>query len=129
MQEKNYIFVVDLQKFVLSELREGAIAKDVYTKALEKIRTERPDLEPYFIKTFGFGVSFASPIFASVLTTVAFADGIGVQRRCLRSWSEMHSSAQDEHDLQFDDWIQQYSRCEESRQDVSTFTARFQLVS
>ena len=71
MQEQNYIFVTELQKFVLSELREGAIAKDVYGKALEKIQTERPDLEPYFIKTFGFGVRFAMDFPDRLLTVIA----------------------------------------------------------
>ncbi|ORY88571.1 global transcriptional regulator, cell division control protein [Leucosporidium creatinivorum] len=55
-QEKNYLFLVDLQKFAISELKEGAIARDIYTKVVEKIQTEREDLLPFFVKTAGFGM-------------------------------------------------------------------------
>lgn len=57
-QEKNYLFLVDLQKFVLGELKDGVICKDVYAKITERIESERPDLVPYFVKTAGFGVRF-----------------------------------------------------------------------
>ena len=56
-QEKNYLYLVELQKYALSELKEGAVARDVYQKVVEKIQTERDDLLPYFVKTLGFGVS------------------------------------------------------------------------
>lgn len=55
-QENNYLFVVELQKFLLEELHDGAVVRDVYAKGLDKIKSDRPDLEPYFNKTFGFGV-------------------------------------------------------------------------
>lgn len=55
-QEINYLFVVALQKYLLGELKEGVVAKDVYALALEKIREDRPDLETCFMKTLGFGV-------------------------------------------------------------------------
>lgn len=56
-QEKNYLYLVELQKYALSELKEGAVARDVYQKVVEKIQTDREDLLPYFVKTVGFGVS------------------------------------------------------------------------
>jgi nucleosome binding factor SPN SPT16 subunit len=55
-QEKNYLFVVDLQKFALGELRDGAVCKDVYQKIVDKIQSDRPDLLQYFAKTAGFGM-------------------------------------------------------------------------
>jgi nucleosome binding factor SPN SPT16 subunit len=42
---------------VLGELKEGALIKDIFTGTLEKIRTERPDLESHFVKNMGFAVS------------------------------------------------------------------------
>ncbi|KAK4702875.1 FACT complex subunit SPT16, partial [Phenoliferia sp. Uapishka_3] len=55
-QEKNYLFLVDLQKFVLGQLIDGAICKEVFGKVVERIEAERPDLSPYFVKTVGFGM-------------------------------------------------------------------------
>ncbi|GAA5917004.1 hypothetical protein JCM6882_001301 [Rhodosporidiobolus microsporus] len=64
-QEKNYLFLVDLQKFALSELREGAVCKDVYQKILDKIEADRPDLVQYFVKNagFGMGLEFRDPAY------------------------------------------------------------------
>ncbi|SCZ96389.1 BZ3500_MvSof-1268-A1-R1_Chr8-2g10162 [Microbotryum saponariae] len=55
-QEKNYLFLVELQKFVIGELKEGAVAKDVYAATVEKVRADREDLLPHFVKTCGFGM-------------------------------------------------------------------------
>lgn len=55
-QEKNYLYLVDLQKYVLAELKDGAVGKELYTQVVDKIEAERPDLSPYFVKTLGFGV-------------------------------------------------------------------------
>ncbi|KAL8281276.1 hypothetical protein RQP46_006310 [Phenoliferia psychrophenolica] len=55
-QEKNYLFLVDLQKFVLGELKDGVVCKDVYAKIIERIDSERADLAPYFTKTGGFAM-------------------------------------------------------------------------
>ncbi|GJN94764.1 hypothetical protein Rhopal_007856-T1 [Rhodotorula paludigena] len=55
-QEKDYLFLCDLQKFAVGELREGAVCKDVYQKVVDKINSDRPDLLEYFAKTAGFGM-------------------------------------------------------------------------
>ncbi|GAA5939274.1 hypothetical protein JCM3775_007175 [Rhodotorula graminis] len=55
-QEKNYLFLVELQKFALGELKDGAACKDVYQKVVDKIEKDRADLLPYFAKTAGFGM-------------------------------------------------------------------------
>ncbi|GAA5853260.1 hypothetical protein JCM9279_006278 [Rhodotorula babjevae] len=54
--EKNYLFLVELQKFALGELKDGAVCKDVYQKVVDKIEADRADLLPYFAKTAGFGM-------------------------------------------------------------------------
>ncbi|GAA5820245.1 hypothetical protein JCM10212_000770 [Sporobolomyces blumeae] len=55
-QEKNYLFLVDLQKFALGQLKDGVVAKDVYQSIVDKIQADRPDLVQYFAKTAGFGM-------------------------------------------------------------------------
>ncbi len=59
-QEKNYLFVAELQKFALSELKEGVVCKDFYQKIVERIQADRPDLADRFMKTAGFGVRLSS---------------------------------------------------------------------
>ncbi|KAJ1652761.1 FACT complex subunit spt16 [Dispira simplex] len=55
-QEKNYNFLLDLQQHILKALRPGIPAKQVYQKAVEYIRKERPDLEKHFMKNCGFAM-------------------------------------------------------------------------
>ncbi len=55
-QEKNYAFLVSLQKFALTLLKEGVVAKEAYAAVVEKIEADRADLVPYFVKTLGFGM-------------------------------------------------------------------------
>ncbi|KAK4049693.1 FACT complex subunit spt16 [Microbotryomycetes sp. JL201] len=55
-QDKNYMYLLELQKFVVGELKEGVTCRDVYVKALEKIQTDREDLLPHFVKTCGFAM-------------------------------------------------------------------------
>jgi nucleosome binding factor SPN SPT16 subunit len=56
-QEKNYLFVAELQKFALAELKDGVVCKDFYQKVVDKIQADRPDLAERFVKSAGFGVS------------------------------------------------------------------------
>ena len=55
-QEKNYVFLLELQKFALTVLKNGAVAKEAYAAVVDKIETDRADLVPYFVKTLGFGM-------------------------------------------------------------------------
>ncbi|KAM0787049.1 hypothetical protein ACM66B_006314 [Microbotryomycetes sp. NB124-2] len=55
-QDKNYLYLLELQKFVVGELKEGVTCRDVYVKAIEKIQSEREDLMPHFVKTCGFAM-------------------------------------------------------------------------
>ncbi|GAA6024570.1 hypothetical protein JCM11491_002703 [Sporobolomyces phaffii] len=55
-QEKNYLFLVELQKYALAELKDGVVAKDVYQRVADRIQADRSDLLPYFAKTAGFGM-------------------------------------------------------------------------
>jgi nucleosome binding factor SPN SPT16 subunit len=59
-QESNYLYLLSLQQFVIGELKDGAVARDIYIKTVEKITTDKPDLVQYFLKSLGFGVSCRS---------------------------------------------------------------------
>ncbi len=64
-QEKNYLFLVELQKKVFSFLEDGAIAKDIYNKTIEYIKQKRPELESHFLKNVGWaiGIDFRDATF------------------------------------------------------------------
>ncbi|KAF9174824.1 FACT complex subunit spt16 [Mortierella sp. AD011] len=54
-QEKNYNFLLDVQRKILDTMKEGVLIKDVYSRAMDFIRNRRPDLEKKFVKNLGFG--------------------------------------------------------------------------
>ncbi|ORZ39360.1 FACT complex component Spt16 [Catenaria anguillulae PL171] len=54
-QERNYEFLIELANYVLTILRPGIKCKDVYSEAQAYVRSKRPDLEPFLVKSLGFG--------------------------------------------------------------------------
>ncbi|KAG0220695.1 FACT complex subunit spt16 [Mortierella sp. GBA43] len=54
-QQKNYTFLLDVQRKVLDAMKEGVLIKDIYNRALDFIRNRRPELEKKFVKNLGFG--------------------------------------------------------------------------
>lgn len=54
--ERNYDFLVQIQKFILSILTPGQVSKDIFSKVQEYIRAERPDLEKNFTKNIGWNI-------------------------------------------------------------------------
>ncbi|KAJ3295292.1 FACT complex subunit spt16 [Rhizoclosmatium sp. JEL0117] len=65
-KEKNYIFLCELQTYVLSLLKDGAICKDVYAQAVQFVESNRPELVPNFVKSAGFaiGIEFKDSTYA-----------------------------------------------------------------
>lgn len=55
-QESAYKLLLAAHETVLKNLKEGAIGKDVYSKALSLIRSKKPELEKHFGKTVGYGI-------------------------------------------------------------------------
>ncbi|KAI9845669.1 MAG: FACT complex subunit spt16 [Sclerophora amabilis] len=55
-QENNYKLLLALHESVIKEIREGAIAKDIYNKALSMLKSKRPDLEKHFMRNVGAGI-------------------------------------------------------------------------
>ncbi|CAG8451663.1 423_t:CDS:10 [Paraglomus brasilianum] len=59
-QENNYNFLLELQRRILSTIRDGVKIRDVYSKALVYVRNKRPDLVKHFVKNIGssIGIEF-----------------------------------------------------------------------
>jgi nucleosome binding factor SPN SPT16 subunit len=55
-QESNYKFLLTLHESILKNIRDGAVAKDVYNKALALVKSKKPDLEKNFVKSVGHGI-------------------------------------------------------------------------
>ncbi|PGH16894.1 FACT complex subunit spt16 [Polytolypa hystricis UAMH7299] len=55
-QEGNYAFLLNIHETVMKDVRDGAVAKDLYNKALGMIRAKKPELEKHFLKNVGAGV-------------------------------------------------------------------------
>lgn len=55
-QVANYKVLLAAHEAVLSEIKEGALVKDMYNKALGVIRSKKPELEKNFSKTVGAGI-------------------------------------------------------------------------
>ncbi|ODQ79146.1 hypothetical protein BABINDRAFT_63879 [Babjeviella inositovora NRRL Y-12698] len=63
--EANYDFLVLLQAQVFTWLTAGAVAKDVYAKAVEFVREKHPELADHFVKNIGWsmGLEFRDSTF------------------------------------------------------------------
>lgn len=59
-QEANYKFLLAVHNLILKEIRDGAVAKDVYSKAQSYIRSKKPELEKHFLKNVGYGIGLES---------------------------------------------------------------------
>lgn len=55
-QESTYKLLLSIHETIIREAQEGAVAKDLYNKALGIIKTKKPDLEKYFVKNIGGGI-------------------------------------------------------------------------
>ncbi|KAA8647532.1 chromatin-remodeling protein SPT16 [Aspergillus tanneri] len=55
-QEANYALLLNIHETILKDVRDGTIAKDLFNKALNLIRTRKPELEAHFIKSVGAGI-------------------------------------------------------------------------
>lgn len=66
-----------MQADLLSRLKDGAVAKELYQHALTHVRERKPELEPHFVKNIGHGVRFISIEFARISMTFVI-DGHGI---------------------------------------------------
>jgi nucleosome binding factor SPN SPT16 subunit len=59
-QDQLYTLLLNLQHELLTKMRDGVIAKDVYATAVDYVKAKKPELEKNFVKNIGFGVSHAA---------------------------------------------------------------------
>ncbi|ANZ76590.1 BA75_04085T0 [Komagataella pastoris] len=50
---KNYDFLLELRSYIMNQIKDGAVCKDVYAKALAMVTKDRPDLAKHFVKNIG----------------------------------------------------------------------------
>jgi nucleosome binding factor SPN SPT16 subunit len=55
-QESNYKLLLQVHSLVMKEVRDGAVVKDIYNKALALVKARKPDLERHFLKNVGAGI-------------------------------------------------------------------------
>lgn len=55
-QENTYKLLLAVHDTVLKNARDGIAAKDLYKKAVELIKSKKPDLEKNFVKSVGYGI-------------------------------------------------------------------------
>ncbi|EAU88389.2 FACT complex subunit SPT16 [Coprinopsis cinerea okayama7 len=55
-QESQYNLLLSLQTELLSFIKDGVQAKEVYAHAVNYVRERKPELEKNFVKTVGFGI-------------------------------------------------------------------------
>ncbi|KAI0721606.1 FACT complex subunit SPT16 [Cerioporus squamosus] len=55
-QEAIYSLLVSLQTEMLSRMKDGAVAKDLYQHALSFVKEKKPELESHFSKNIGHGM-------------------------------------------------------------------------
>lgn len=55
-QETNYGLLLNIHDAIMKDIRDGAVARDLYNKAIGIVRAKRPDLEKHFLKNIGAGI-------------------------------------------------------------------------
>ena len=55
-QDGMYKLLHAVHNLVLKEIRDGAVAKDIYTRAIGLIKSKKPDMEKHFLKNVGYGI-------------------------------------------------------------------------
>lgn len=55
-QESNYSLLSSVREAVIHDVRDGAVVKDIYNKAIGLVRARKPELENHFVKNIGAGI-------------------------------------------------------------------------
>ncbi|KAI9708840.1 MAG: FACT complex subunit spt16 [Chrysothrix sp. TS-e1954] len=55
-QESNYRFLLAVHESVIRDIKEGATASKIYEKAVNLVKTKKPNLEGHFLKIVGWGI-------------------------------------------------------------------------
>ena len=80
-QESNYKFLQSIHDSIIKSLRDGAVAKDVYGKALALLKSKKSELEKNFVKSIGWaiGIEAKDPTFIiNAKNTRVLKDGMTI---------------------------------------------------
>ena len=55
-QESAYKVLVAVHDLVIKSCRDGITAKEIYNKALDMVKSKKPELEKHFVKNVGYGI-------------------------------------------------------------------------
>ncbi|KAI9708942.1 MAG: FACT complex subunit spt16 [Bogoriella megaspora] len=55
-QENAYKLLLSVHETVIKEIRDGAVAKEIYAKAIGAIKAKKPELEKHFVSSVGYGI-------------------------------------------------------------------------
>lgn len=55
-QEQNYKLLLTIHEAVMKDIRDGAVIKDIYNKALALLKSKKPELEKHFVRNMGAGI-------------------------------------------------------------------------
>ncbi|KAF2735553.1 SPT16-domain-containing protein [Polyplosphaeria fusca] len=55
-QESNYKLLLSIHDLIIKNLKDGVVAKEVYNKALNLLKSKKPDLVDKFPKNVGYGI-------------------------------------------------------------------------
>ncbi|KAF2220252.1 FACT complex subunit spt16 [Elsinoe ampelina] len=55
-QENTYKLLLAVHDTVLKNAKDGVVAKDLYKKAIDLIKSKKPELEKNFVKSVGYGI-------------------------------------------------------------------------
>jgi nucleosome binding factor SPN SPT16 subunit len=78
-QESNYKLLLQVHSLVMKEVRDGASVKDIYAKALQLVKTKKPELEKHFLKNVGCGIGIEtrdSTLLLNAKSTRTLKDGM-----------------------------------------------------
>jgi nucleosome binding factor SPN SPT16 subunit len=55
-QEANYKLLLSVHNSTIHNIKDGAIASDIYSKALAQVKAKEPELASHFVKSVGYGI-------------------------------------------------------------------------
>lgn len=55
-QDNVYNLLLEIHETVIKEIKEGAIPKNIYEKALGLVKSKNPQLEEHFLRSVGYGI-------------------------------------------------------------------------
>jgi hypothetical protein len=92
-----------LQKEILTKIKDGVSARDVYLEALAYVKEKNPDIEKNFVKNLGFGVFVISLQFLHTLRSTL--DGLGISGLGVPSLTQKRSPIEKRYGFQPGPWI------------------------